>query len=199
MPKEFEIRADFDRDTIVVYQAYNEKIALGAIKNKKFVEPFSFNRMTWIKPSFLWLMERSNYGQKTNQEYTLAIRIKRSGWESALNEAVLTSPEKSIYKNYETWKELFDKAKVHVQWDPERSIRGNKLEYRSIQVGISKELINVYNDEWIVEIKDYSSLVKKILGLCQEGKFDKAKDLLPKEKVYELPNKISAKIGIAVK
>lgn len=197
MPKQFEIRADYDKDTIVVYQAYNEKIALPAIKNNKFVDPFSFNRMTWLKPSFLWLMERSNYGQKTNQEYTLAIRIKRSGWESALNEAILTHPEKGIYPNTDKWKELFDKARVHVQWDPERSIRGNKLDYWSIQVGISRYLINIYNDEWIVEIKDYSPLVKKIYGLCKDGKYDKAKDFLPKEKIYELSSEIKKKLGIS--
>ncbi|MFN8575729.1 MAG: DUF4291 domain-containing protein [Candidatus Sericytochromatia bacterium] len=196
MPEKFEIRADFDKDTIVVYQAYNEKIASNAIKNNKFVEPFSFNRMTWIKPSFLWLMERSNYGQKSNQEYTLAIRIKRSGWEKALEQAVLTHPEKSVYKNAEIWKEDFDKAQVHVQWDPERSIRGSKLDYWTIQVGISRELIKTYNDEWILEINDYSTLVKKIYSLCKEGKYDKAKDFLPKEKVYELPEKINKKIGI---
>lgn len=196
MPEKFEIRADFDKDTIVVYQAYNEKIASNAIKNNKFVEPFSFNRMTWIKPSFLWLMERSNYGQKSNQEYTLAIRIKRSGWEKALEQAVLTHPEKSVYKNAEIWKEDFDKAQVHVQWDPERSIRGSKLDYWTIQVGISREIIKTYNDEWILEINDYSTLVKKIYSLCKEGKYDKAKDFLPKEKVYELPEKINKKIGI---
>lgn len=196
MPKKFEIRADFDKDTIVVYQAYNEKISSNAVKYNKFVEPFSFNRMTWIKPSFLWLMERSNYGQKSNQEYTLAIRIKRSGWEKALSQAVLTHPEKSIYKNAEVWKEDFEKAKVHVQWDPERSIRGAKLDYWTIQVGISRELIQIYNDEWILEITDYSSLVKKIYILCKEGKYDKAKEFLPKEKIYYLPEEINKKLGI---
>ena len=46
---------------------------------------------------------------------------------------------------------------------PERAISGNKLDYWSIQVGISRYLINIYNDEWIVEINDYSPLVKKIM------------------------------------
>lgn len=54
--KQYEIRADYNRDTIVVYQAYNETIAKLAIENKKFVPPFSLTRMTWIKPSFLWMM-----------------------------------------------------------------------------------------------------------------------------------------------
>ena len=101
MPSQYEIRADYDADSIVVYQAFSPNIALPALKEKRFVAPFSFNRMTWIKPSFLWLMERSNWGQKSGQEYTLAVRIKRSGWDEALSLAVLTHPEKSIFKNAE--------------------------------------------------------------------------------------------------
>jgi hypothetical protein len=195
MTAQHEIRADFDKDTIVVYQAYNQDIALPAIKNNKFSDPFSFDRMTWIKPSFLWMMERSNWGQKTNQEYTLAIRIKRSAWESALSEAIITHYEKSLYANAEIWKELLENTRVHVQWEPERSIRGNKLEYRSIQVGISRHLIHEYNREWIVEIKDYTALVTRLRSLCEAGRFEKAKDLLPKEKIYELPLEIRQKIG----
>lgn len=91
--KQYEIRADYDRDTIVVYQAYRNEIGKPATKNKKFTPPFSFNRMTWIKPSFLWMMERCGYGQKAGQECILAIKIKRSAWEYALSQAVLSHPQ----------------------------------------------------------------------------------------------------------
>ncbi len=185
-----EIRADYDRDTIVVYQAYREEIGKLAIENKKFVPPFSYNRMTWIKPSFLWMMERSGYGQKSGQEYVLAIRIKRSAWEYALSQAVLTHPDQKVYSDGNTWKELFDNAKVHVQWDPERSLRGAKLDYRSIQVGISRHLIEEYNNDWIVDIQDYRPLVHKILELRKKGAYDKAKKLLPKERIYPVSDEI---------
>jgi hypothetical protein len=56
MPHQREIRADFDRETIVIYQAYSASIAEAALKVGRFVSPFSFGRMTWIKPSFLWLV-----------------------------------------------------------------------------------------------------------------------------------------------
>ncbi len=87
-----EIRADFDRDTIVVYQAFPRPIAEAALQHGTFVAPFSFSRMTWIKPSFLWLMERSNWGRKSGQEHILAVRMTRKGWEEALSLAVLTHP-----------------------------------------------------------------------------------------------------------
>lgn len=101
MPREHEIRADFDRDSIVIYQAYSPAIADAALKEQRFVAPFSFHRMTWIKPSFLWLMHRSHSGQERGQERTLAVRIRRSGWEKALSLAVLTAHVPSVHGSAE--------------------------------------------------------------------------------------------------
>jgi hypothetical protein len=195
-PKTYEIRVDFDRDTIVVYQAYRKEIALPAVEAQQFVPPFSFTRMTWIKPSFLWLMERSNWGQKSDQACILAVRIQRQAWESVLSEAVLTHPEKKIYGSNEVWREQFDKARVIVQWDPERSLRGAKLEYSAIQVGISRHLIEDYATKWITEIKDYTPLVRKIHSFCKAGEYDKAKKLLPAERPYPLPEEIAKRLGM---
>lgn len=184
MNKHYEVRADYDKETIVVYQAYSPSIADPALQAKTFVSPFSFNRMTWIKPSFLWLMERSNWGQKSNQDRILAVRIKRSGWEEALSLGVLTSYQAGIHRHFEDWKEQFDKAIVHIQWDPERSIRGADLGYDSIQVGLSRHIIQKFVDEWIVDIQDYTPLVRKMYDLIQRGHVDKASKFAPKEKVY---------------
>jgi len=196
MGKAQEIRANFDKDTITIYQAYNDKIGVPAIKNNKFEAPFSFNRMTWIKPSYLWLMERSNWGTKSNQTVILGIKIKRSAWETALGMGVLTHPDKAVYANGSTWEKQFKAAKVHIQWDPERTFRGGKLQERSIQVGISRFLIEEYNSEWITEIVDFTPLTKKINRLRQLGKYKEAKRLLPKEHVYPLPAAIGEKIGV---
>jgi hypothetical protein len=191
-----EVRATFDQNSIVVYQAYRPEIADAAIKAGRFVAPFSFGRMTWIKPSFLWLMERSNWGRKAGQERILEVRIRRSGWDKALSEAVLTSYESRIHGSTDAWRAQFEKAIVHVQWDPERSIHGSKLEHRSIQVGISREIIGEYVEHWIVELKDVTLLVNKIRRLCEEGHFDKAKRLLPNEKRYEVCQEVGQRLGI---
>lgn len=194
--KQYEIRADYDRETIVVYQAYNQQIGEQAIRDNKFSEPFSFNRMTWIKPSFLWMMERCGYAQKKGQEIVLGIRIKRSSWEYALSQAVLTHPKEGVYSSGEEWSRLLEKATVNVQWDPERSIRGAKLDYRSIQVGISRYLIKEYNEDWIVDIEDYTPLVKKIYDFRLKGEYDRAKRLLPEEKVYPVSLEIMKRLGM---
>ena len=187
MSKYYQIRADYDHETIVMYQAYSRNIAEPALKAQKFVKPFSFNRMTWIKPSFLWLMHRSNWGRKSNQDYILAVRITRKGWEEALSLGVLTSYEKSAHSNLQAWREQFENAVVHVQWDPERSLKGADLQIDSIQVGLSRHIIRRFVDEWIVGIEDYTPTVRKIYDLLQKGDTKNAKRHLPPEKVYSLP------------
>jgi hypothetical protein len=92
MPTEREVRADYDETTLVVYQAYREDIARAAVAAQRFVAPFSMNRMTWVKPSFLWMMERCGWGTKPDQEHVLRVRITRAGFEAALSLATLTSP-----------------------------------------------------------------------------------------------------------
>ena len=193
---EREIRAEYDRDAIIVYQAYREDIALPAIQQQRFVPPFSLNRMTWIKPSFLWMMERCGWGQKPGQEYVLAVRITRQGWEEALSYAVLTSFEKLVYRDVEEWEAQKEQALVHVQWDPERSLHGQKLAYRSIQVGLSRQISERYVNEWTLEIRNITPLVKKINALRKAGETAKARNLQPHERVYPLPPALSRRLGM---
>ena len=197
MHSEYQIRANYDSESIVVYQAYSSQIADSAIKHQRFVSPFSFNRMTWIKPSFLWLMYRSNWGQKSGQQRTLAIRISRSGWEKALSLGVLTHPEPKVFPDQTEWQTQFDNSAVHIQWDTERSFRGAGLNMFSIQVGISRHLIREYVDEWILGITDLTPTVTKIRNLIRSGKMSNAKRLLPSERVYPVGSKIGQRILIA--
>ena len=193
---EREIRANYDEKSIVVYQAYSPAIATPALAAQKFVSPFSFGRMTWIKPSFLWLMERSNWGQKKGQETILAVRITRTGWEEALSLSVLTEAEPSTYPNYAVWQTAFEQAQVHIQWDPEKSLRGTSLLYGSIQVGLSRHIIERYVNEWTVSITDTTPLVRKIATPLRTGNETRARSLLPDERVYPLPTELKQRIGM---
>ena len=73
MKKEEErnIYAVFDDKTIRVYQAYNDEIADEALKLGRFGSKFSLTRMTWIKPSFLWMMYRLNFIYSSNACFCL--------------------------------------------------------------------------------------------------------------------------------
>ena len=61
--EERKIYALFDNDTIRVYQAYNAEIAEEALRLGTFGSHFSLTRMTWIKPSFLWMMYKQDNGR----------------------------------------------------------------------------------------------------------------------------------------
>ncbi|MFB8002440.1 DUF4291 domain-containing protein [Nocardia sp. NPDC056000] len=196
MADNFEIRADYDRDSIVVYQAFREQIAAPAVAAQRFVPPFSTNRMTWIKPSFRWLMHRSNWARKPGQECILAVRISRAGWEEALGQAVLTGHDRRVYADSTAWRKAFSHAVVHVQWDPEYSLRAAKLDHRSIQVGLSRHIIDRYVDEWTVEIRDLTPLVHKMSAHLRAGHVDRAKALLPPERPYPLDAELAHRIGV---
>jgi len=178
-----QIRADFDDRTIVVYQAYRSEIADAAVAAQRFVPPFSLGRMTWIKPSFLWMMQRSGWATKPGQERVLAVRITRQGLEEALAAAKLSSGKTSG-------------AQVVVQWDPERSLRGAKLEYRSIQIGLGRGIVGRYVSEWTVAIADRTLEVGRMRALRADGDWDHLRRLLPRERPYPTPTAIRQALGM---
>jgi hypothetical protein len=53
-----QIRALYDEENITVYQAYSAEIAVPAVEQQKLnASPqFKLGRMTWIKPSWAWMM-----------------------------------------------------------------------------------------------------------------------------------------------
>ncbi|MEU1283882.1 DUF4291 domain-containing protein [Kitasatospora sp. NPDC005856] len=181
-----EVRADHDDRTIVLYQAYPPAVADAALAAGRFTAPFGFHRMTWIKPSFRWLMHRSNWAQKPGQTRVLAVRITREGWEEALSRAVLTTAHPDEVA----------RAEVHVQWDPERSLRGAALNHYSIQVGIGRSLIRSYAEEWVVGLTDLTPQVQRIAALVRGGQAAKAQRLLPPERPYHLPTATARRLGV---
>ena len=164
------------------------------MRAQRFVEPFSLQRMTWIKPSFLWMMGRSNWARKPGQEHVLAVRITREGWETALSNAILTSYKPGLYADRADWERQLKQGSVRVQWDPERTLSGAVLDARSIQVGLSRHIIAEYVNTWTVEIRDLTPTVRKMADLLKEGRKDRAAQHLPKERPYELPPHIARRL-----
>jgi hypothetical protein len=188
------IRAIFDEDTITVYQAYSKAIAIPAIKAQRFVPPFKMERMTWIKPSFLWMMYRSSWTTKEGQEHVLAIKITREGWEWALKNSCLSHFAKEAYDTQENWKSTLQNSPVRIQWDPEKDIFLNNLDYRSIQVGLTGIAVEKYVNEWIVAIEDISEKCQKIHSLILAKKTEEAISLLPHENIYPISDEIKVVI-----
>jgi hypothetical protein len=160
---EHTIRAIFDDKTIRVYQAYRPEIAEPALAAGRFVPPFKVSRMTWIKPSFCWMMYRSGYASKPGQERVLGIDIDREGFEWALDHAVLSTYHEPTHGDHDLWKKSVADAPVRIQWDPERDPMLEKIEgVRSIQIGLTGEAVERYVNSWIVAISDLTPLVHEM-------------------------------------
>lgn len=119
---------------------------------------------------------------KENQEYILGIDIRREAFDDIVQNAVASSWNAETGIDHEQWKEQVKRSDIRCQWDPERDVFGNPLEYRSIQLGLRGEAVRKYVTEWIVNITDITEYVK---GLRQkkEAGMD-ITPLLPEEKVY---------------
>ncbi len=139
--------------------------------------------MTWIKPSFLWLMHRSNWGQKSGQERVLcnAGQASRVGEGAVPGRADLVQC-RGVFANCPTsGPSSLRRRRSTCSGTRSRTLRGAGLPYYSIQVRLSRHVIREYVDEWVAEIEDYTPRVRKIYDLVQSGQADKAKRQLPPE------------------
>ncbi len=189
-----EIYAVFNSKTIRIYQAYNEKIAKEAVMLNTFGESFNLNRMTWIKPSFLWMMYRSNWGLKKDQDHILAVDILRQGFDEYLSHAILTTDESKIFSSHYEWNQAFVNSEVYCQWDPDRDIWGKAIGRTAIQIGIRGQAVKDYLNKWINKVSDITSDIIKLRAQVINGCLKK--ELLPKEKVYPVSNIIRKKLNM---
>jgi hypothetical protein len=179
-----EIRAAYGASTITVYQAYSPELGLPAARDGRFPAAWKRDRMTWIKPSFLWMMYRCGWATKAGQETVLAVEITRDGFEWALRHACLSSYVRGPHADRATWQREVKRAPARVQWDPERDLRLQPLPYRSLQLGLSGEAVRRYADEWTVSIRDVTPLARRIHSLVGDGDLSSATRLLPQERPY---------------
>ncbi|MCN9242694.1 DUF4291 domain-containing protein [Streptomyces sp. RY43-2] len=178
------IRARHTASTITVYQAYSPELGDPAVRQGRFPAAWKRDRMTWIKPSFLWMMYRCGWGTKPGQETVLAVEITRDGFEWALRHACLSSYVPGLHPDHPTWQRELKRSPARVQWDPERDLRLRPLPYRSLQLGLSGEAVRRYADEWTVSISDVTPLAHEIHALVSDGDLDSATRLLPEERPY---------------
>jgi hypothetical protein len=178
------IRAVHSESTITVYQAYSPEIGLAAVREGRFPAAWKRDRMTWVKPSFLWMMYRCGWAAKPGQETVLAVEITRDGFEWALRNACLSSYVRGLHPDLSTWQRELKRSPTRVQWDPERDLRSQPLPYRSLQLGLSGEAVRRYADEWLVSIRDVTPLAREIHALVSSGDLDTARGLLPEETPY---------------
>ena len=191
-----QVRAKHDDETLVVYQAYPPRIAEPAVAAGTFVPPFKRERMTWIKPSFLWMMYRCGWATKPGQERVLAVKITRAGFEWALAHACLADFDARALPRPRGL------AGAQAHEPGARPVGPGALDrararstHRAIQVGLGGESVDRYVDEWIQGIEDVTSLAHEIHRLVQAGEREAATALLPPERPLELSADAAAAVG----
>lgn len=180
------IMAQYDDDKIYVYQSYRPEIGNFAVKNQFFGGAFSLNRMTWIKPNFLWMLYRNGWGTKEGQEVVLAIALKREAFDRYLNGAVYSSFQADIYSDKEEWQNAVKESDIRLQWDPDHNPYGAKEMRRAIQLGIRNEEIKNFAKNDILEIIDMSDFVKEQYQHVLNRDLNSL--IIPEEKPY-IPNR----------
>jgi hypothetical protein len=176
------ILAHYDDETIVVYQAYSPAIGRFAVHNGYFGGEFKYSRMSWIKPNFLWMMYRSQWGQTKGQEVVLAIRLRRRFFDWLLTQAVPSSFDRRLFPSHVDWASAISGSNVRVQWDPDHMPGGAMCERRAIQLGLRGPVLEAYGKREIVAIIHMSSFVaQQRLHVCE---WSSGTLMTPQESLY---------------
>ena len=173
------ILAHYDSTSIYVYQAYPLNIAQYAVEHQTFGGEFRYERMSWIKPNFLWMMYRSGWAQKEGQERILAIKISQEFFEVLLERAVWSSFH-AKYGTHDAWKLQIACSLVRLQWDSDHIPTGDKENRRALQLGLRGHMLQEYGQQQIEEIVDVTSFVAEQRNNIK----DVDRLVLPKERAY---------------
>jgi len=176
------ILAHYDAETIVVYQAYRPSIGGYAIKHGAFGGEYSYARMSWIKPNFLWMMSRSGWGTKEGQQITLGLRLRRQFFDDVLARAVSTSWDLSRYGTWQAWRADAASSDVRLQWDPDHDPNGNPVKRRAIQLGLRGATLDAFGKRELLEVTDMSDFVAEQRSQLLHGGVAKLRT--PVERIY---------------
>jgi hypothetical protein len=182
------ILAHYDADTIVVYQAYRPSIGEYAIKNGAFGGDFSYSRMSWIKPNFLWMMFRSGWGTKEGQEIILGLRMRRQFFDGLLARAVTSSWDSSGRTTHDKWKAAVASSDVRLQWDPDHDPHGKPLSRRAIQLGLRGAALDAFGRRELLEVVDMTNFVAEQRSHLRQAELAQLKT--PAERIY-VPDDVS--------
>ena len=182
---------------VVVYQAYNPSIARFAVKNQYLGGPdFSYGRMSWIKPNFLWMMYRCGWATKANQERVLALWLAKTDFERILSEAVFSTFTAGNYDSTDIWKQELATKNVRLQWDPDHSPYGGKLTRRALQLGLKNATLEQFGKHQVTRIEDVTDFVQQQKVHVDNRQLEQLH--VPQERVYTVVDSaLAQKIGIS--
>lgn len=187
------ILAQFDQESIVVYQAFRASIASFAVSHQRFGGDFSYARMSWIKPNFLWMMYRCGWASKPEQERVLAVRLRKQFFDELLRIAVPSSHLADGGSSREEWQQAVAVSDVRLQWDPDHDPTGRPLERRAIQLGLRGDILRRYGNEALMSVEDITPFVVEQRANAHEPF---ANLITPQEAVYGPEHVAADAVGV---
>lgn len=189
------ILAQTEGDAVVVYQAYSPQIGRYTAEHGRFGGGWSFDRMSWIKPNYLWMMYRCGWATKPGQEVVLALWLARAGFEELLAAAVPSSHDRERYASRDAWQKAVGRSEVRLQWDPDHNPAGAPVERRAIQLGLRGESLRRFAEEWLLAVEDITPLVAEQRAHARPPY---AELICPEEQVYPVADPAVARaLGLA--
>lgn len=190
------VLAQFDDEAVVVYQAYRPEIGHFAAAQGYFGGAFQLGRMSWVKPNFLWMMYRSGWGTKPDQEVTLAVWLWRAAFDTLLQQAVHSTFVPDVYSTEAAWQRALAESSVRLQWDPDHDPSGAAVERRALQLGLRGDVLAHYARDWIVHIEDISDFVARQRAFARPGAY--AELLTPREAGYPVEDpEVVKRLGLS--
>lgn len=146
------------------------------------------------------MMFRSGWGTKEGQEVTLAITLRRSGFDALLARAVHSKHVAEVYGDAASWRRALAGSDVRLQWDPDHGPNGQPLARRAIQLGLRGRALRSMDEPWtgsegcLVRIEDVSDLVRAQREALRLG----TRELFtPHENVYPVRDpEVRARLGV---
>jgi hypothetical protein len=124
----------------------------------------------------------------------LKIKITHEGFLEILSQSVETSFNPDVYQSVHQWRLALARSDVRLQWDPDRSLRGERLERRAIQIGIRGETVQKYVRSWIIQLEEVTALAKQIGEAVRDGREDAPQ--VPDEIEYSVSQELQQRLGM---
>ena len=150
------VRVKHDAGGVYVYQAFTEFTARHAVQHQTFVKGcgFSFDRMSWPKFSYGWMVYRCGFAHKARQERVLEIKTTHAFINEVLRSGVFSSFDQSALSDKAAWRKAMSRSDIVLQWDPDRDLLMRRTEHRTLQFGLRGDMLRRYAEEGILRIRD---------------------------------------------
>lgn len=154
------VRATFDSDVVVVWQAHSHEVADAALRAGRFGgKAWRTDRVTRFRVSLPSLLARNGWATREGRERILAVRLQREGFDTMLRQAVHAGYEPEIYATRNTWHLATRYGHVVVAWHPDVDPSGAELGRETLRIGVRDAALERFTREWVVGIEDWTPWV----------------------------------------